>query len=241
MNNREKDSKVISYKYTFTLSNKNTKKFTVNFDKDNLKLILTERKELPDWVKLNHYKCPNCPLDSNNFHCCPAAVSLVDIIEFFKDFSSIEESDIKIETDSRTYFKHSPLAQGISSIVGVCMALSECPFLSKLRPMAIFHLPFSTSEETAFRAMSMYLLAQYFLSFHNKRPDWNLKNLSKIYEDIQVVNKSFSKRLCNIKISDAGINALIILDCFAKFVSFEINDNILGKIGKLYEAYFKTI
>ena len=37
------------------------------------------------------------------------------------------------------------------------MALSGCPVLEQLKPMARFHLPFASVEETIYRAASMYL------------------------------------------------------------------------------------
>ena len=71
--------------------------------------------------------------------------------------------------------------------------------------------------------MSMYLLAQYFLYRRGKTPDWELKNLVKTYDDIQIVNKSFFQRLSQIKTKDAMLNALIKLDIFAKHISNLIN------------------
>ncbi len=70
--------------------------------------------------------------------------------------------------------------------------------MDKLRPMVFTHLPFSSLEETLFRAISMYLLAQYFRDQQGQPPDWKLENFTKIYEDIAQVNQSFTKRLLSI-------------------------------------------
>jgi len=50
------------------------------------------------------------------------------------------------------------------------------PIFEKLKPMVRFHLPFASIEETKYRAISMYLLAQYFLYQQGSQPDWDLKN-----------------------------------------------------------------
>jgi len=118
------------------------------------------------------------------------------------------------------------------------MVTSECPFMTKLKPMVRYHLPFSTMQETLYRVMSMYLLAQYFLYRQGKTPDWELKNLVKIYDDIQIVNKSLSKRLSNVKMKDAIPNALVKLDLFAKHISTLINRNTLDEIECLFGAYY---
>jgi len=120
------------------LNENHKKEFTVNLDKKSLNLIIPERKNIPDWAKLDNHKCPNCPLDTREYY-CPTAVSSIDLIEFFEDSTSIEETDVKIEADDRTYFKHTTLQQGVSSILGLCMATSGCPVLGKLKPMARFH------------------------------------------------------------------------------------------------------
>ena len=109
--------------------------------------------------------------------------------------------------------------------------------MDKLRPMVRHHLPFASEEETTYRALSMYLLAQYFLYKRGIEPDMALKNLVRIYEDVQIVNKTFPKRLSNIKLEDANVNALVILNCFADSVTFSITKEMLEDIEILFAAY----
>ena len=66
--------------------------------------------------------------------------------------------------------------------------------------------------------ISMYLIVQYFRYRRGKRPDWELKNLVRIYDDVQIVNKGIFQRLVHIKIMDATLNALIKLYMFAKHI-----------------------
>jgi len=233
----DQNDQTLAYKYTFTFDDKREKEFTFNLHRSNLQLLSPERSHFPDWTKLDFHKCPNCPLETNKY--CPAAVGTIELIEFFDDVSSIEEIDVRIETDSRTYSKHTSMQHGVSSMLGICMATSGCPIIAKLKPMARFHLPFASAEETTFRAMSMYLLGQYFLQLRNMKPDWKFKKLEKIYKDIQIVNRSFARRLKAVAKDDASLNALVILDTFAHFVLFEIDDNILNELENLYSVYFE--
>ena len=57
----------------------------------------------------------------------------------------------------------------VFSLIGIYMVTSGCPIMDKLRPMARFHLPFASTEETIYRAISTYLLGQYFLEQKGKK------------------------------------------------------------------------
>lgn len=85
----------------------------------------------------------------------------------------------------------------------------------------------------------MYLLAQYFLYKRGKKPDWDLLNLIKIYDDIRIVNKCFFKRLSEIEIKDATLNAIVKLDMFAQHVSTSIDKNVLDEMEFSFDAYFE--
>ena len=139
------------YTYTFALDTTTAQSFTVTIDEDTLLAVDPIPASLPDWTRLDVSKCSNCPLDTGTHPHCPAAVRLIDIIDFFRDSISWEEADITVETNARTYTKRTSLQQGISSLMGLRMATSDCPILNKLRSMARFHLPFSDPEETPYR------------------------------------------------------------------------------------------
>ena len=105
--------------------------------------------------------------------------------------------------------------------------------------MVRYHLPFVTLRETRYRVISMYLMAQYFLYRRGKEPDWELKNLVTVYDEIQIVNKSFFQRLAHIKVMDATLNALIKLDMFAKHISMLVNKDSLDEMECLFKGYFE--
>lgn len=240
MNNTRKNSnELITYHYKFTFENGLEKEFNIKLDKKTLNLILTEKKAPPKWAELKYFKCPNCSLNGDQHKFCPIAVNLSELIDFFSDSISYEEVDVLIDTEERKYIKHTPLQKALSSLIGIYMVTSGCQIMEKLKPMVRYHLPFATVEETEYRVLSMYLLAQYFLYKSGKEPDWEMKNLVKIYKDIRVVNENFCKKLSDIGVEDASINALVNLDVFADFVSFSINQDELDNIELLFNAYLE--
>ena len=239
MDDNKNSNNLVSYKYTFKFKDGKEKEFIANLDSNTLDLITAQKNFYPKWTELNFYKCSNCALIETQSKYCPIAINLVDIIYFFQNFISYEEVDIIIKTKARTYFKHTSLQNGLSSLIGIYMVTSGCPILEKLRPMVRFHLPFATIQETRYRVIAMYLLGQHFLYKHGKTPDWDFKNLVKIYDDIRIVNRYFCKRLSHVEMEDANRNAVIELDCFAEYISFSINENILNEIELLFKAYLK--
>lgn len=107
--------------------------------------------------------------------------------------------------------------------------------MEPLRPLVRFHLPFASMEETEFRIVSMYLVAQYFRAKGGKTPDWSLEGLQEIYNRVGVVNRCFAERLRSATTKDASVNAIVILDCFAKGVPFAVRTTLRD-----YEKYFDS-
>ena len=106
--------------------------------------------------------------------------------------------------------------------------------MSKLKPMVRFHLPFASVQETINRSVSSYLLGQYFNYKEGKEADWDLAGLKQSYKEIQTVNYGMAGRLRSISAKDANVNALIILDIFAKEMP-ETIDGSLNLLRYLYE------
>lgn len=223
-------------RYAFNLRNGGIKEFDVALD-ESLRLIPKKRKSYPEWTKLSHHQCPNCPLKESEHPRCPIAANLVDVVRFFKDSISWEEADIEITTEARQYRKQTTLQRGISSLLGIYMVTSGCPIMDKLKPMVKTHLPFATPQETMYRAISMYLLAQYFLYRRGRKPDWKLAKLLKTYEAIRIVNRKFTERLGSTGIQDASLNAVIRLNVFADLATMALEEKGLDDIERLFQAY----
>jgi hypothetical protein len=228
-------------KYTFGFPNGQQQEFTVQLEKDSLHLVSMSRPSRPpEWTRLETFRCPHCPLDAARYTHCPVAVNLTELLSFFRDHISHEEVDLQIVTDERTYQKHTSLQGAVSSLLGIYMVSSGCPIMGKLKPMVRFHLPFATLEETKYRAISMYLVAQYLLAQQGRTPDWTLQGLVKIYDDVRVVNQNFAARLNELKVKDTSLNAISILSSFAEFTSMSIDYGMLEELQMLFDAYLNA-
>jgi hypothetical protein len=227
----------LDFNYMFILGDGRKHEFRVSIDGETLDQIRTTESAPPSWTQLTFHQCGNCPLDPSTHPHCPAALSMVDVVDFFHDDISYDESDVFIEAPSRNYSRHISLQEGISSLVGLLMATSGCPHLARLKPMARFHVPFADDYETVYRILSMYLLAQYFSMREGGTPDWEMKELVSMYDDIRTVNSFFIQRLTNIKVKDASLNALLKLDCFAMSIGFTINQGLIDEYRPLFDSF----
>jgi len=111
-------------------------------------------------------------------------------------------------------------------MMGLVIATCGCPHTAFFKPMGRFHLPLASNEETLFRATSMYLLAQYFLKMEGRHADLELEGLTKIYQNMQIVNVAIANRLRSTSMSDSSINAIIILDNYAKSLPYAIEKSL---------------
>ncbi len=227
----------IKYNYIFKFNNGEEQEFNIALDRYSLDLIQQEDKYCPKWTKLNNCKCPNCSLDEKKHKFCPIAVNMEDIIDYFSVFVSSEPVDVLVTTNERTYLKKVTLQQGVSSLIGIYMVTSGCPVMEKLKPMVRFHLPFATMEETMYRAISMFLVSQYFSHQHGGNAEWDLKKLYAAYENVKIVNKSFLKRLKTIDTKDSNLKAVVVLDYFATIVNFSIDSKMVDDLNYLFEGY----
>jgi hypothetical protein len=165
------------------------------------------------------------------------AAGLVDVVEAFKDSVSYEEVDVEVETRDRTYRKRAPLQAAISPLVGIHMVTSGCPILDRLRPMVDTHLPFMSPAETTYRTLSMYLLAQYFRQRAGKAPDWEMKGLVDFLAEVRRVNGAFCRRLAAIRIKDASLNAVALLNTLGDFTSFTLEIDDLARLEGLFRVH----
>ena len=225
--------------YRFRLDSGKEKRFEVNLDPATLALIPGGQTPPPAWARLGNRQCPQCPYKEQEHPYCPVARNLAGIIEEFRKDISFDEADISVTTENREFRKRAPLQNGISGLMGLVMATSGCPVLDKLRPMAYLHMPFPGAHETMYRAISMYLTAQYFVRRRGGKPDWDLADLVKIYEAVGGVNAAFADRLRTMEVEDATLNAIVSLDCFASMTSGSISYAALDDMERVFAAYLK--
>ncbi|MFC1679596.1 DUF6901 family protein [Elusimicrobiota bacterium] len=227
----------LEYHYKFTFPDGSAQDFCVRLDARSLRIRDEVGSDPPGWTRLGCCQCPNCPLSEDVHPFCPVAKSLVGVIDFFKDRLSIETVSLEVSTEARAYRRDTPLAKGVSSLIGLHMVTSGCPILGKLKPMVRIHLPFPMLPETHYRMLAMYMLAQHFRMTKGKEPDWELKGLIPMLNEIRDVNMSFCSRLKAICPEDASLNAVIRLDCFADSSSVQVEDERLDLISESFDAY----
>jgi len=226
--------------YEFEFQNGEKFVYPLKLDKETVSLIPERKLPLPPWTKLEHFQCIVCPLLKEKESHCPIAVNIADLIEHFKDIQSTEHVQITVYTEERTYRKEAPAQKGLSSIFGIIMATSNCPLMNFLKPMARYHLPFSTDEETIIRSVSMYLLSQYFIAKKKEQPDLSLNHLDRAYSMVQKVNRGIFNRISSVvreskSQGDAVNNAVIILDVFSQLLQIEIEQK-LDSFATLFEG-----
>ena len=143
---------------------------------------------------------------------------------------------MRITTPDREISTHTTAQRAVSSVLGLIMATSPCPFTGYLKPMARFHVPLSSDEEVIYRSTSMYLLAQYFRSKEGLTHDFDVSGLATIYNDLQIINRAMAKRLSAASKQDSAINAVILLELLTRTVTWSIDDS-LQEISYLFGSY----
>jgi hypothetical protein len=227
----------IRFSYTFRLPDGTERDFDVHLDADTLALVPAKGVPKPAWTKLKYFQCANCPL-GDDIEDCPVAVSLSALVETFKDAISFENTTVRVKTEERAYEKETTLQKGLSSIIGIYMVTSNCPVMDQLRPMVRFHLPFASMDETIYRVVAMYLVAQYFRMRKGKQPDWELKHLSEIYQEVANVNNGMLERIRHASTEDANVNAITILSTQGGMVPIYVEDS-LANMEHLFQGFIE--
>jgi hypothetical protein len=218
---------VMRIEYRFNMSNGQQQLFDLQIDEATMLLVTPPGMSEPFWTRLDFHQCPHCPLKADSHPHCPVAVNLIQIVEQFNRLLSFEEIQVEVVTPERHVFTSTSLQQGISSLMGLLIAVSGCPYTDFFKPMARFHLPFATNKETIWRATSTYLLAQYFRRDYANQPiAFEFGGLADIYHSIETLNIAVLKRLRAASHKDSAINALVRLDVFAKYLNPGLQDSI---------------
>lgn len=230
----------IEIEYCFDLEGDQSDSYKVILDPIRLQTIEEVSKALPEWTRLGFHQCENCPLERSAAERCPAAVNMVLLVERFNQLLSYDTTTVTVITAERTVYHQTTVQRAVCSLMGLLMASSGCPRTAFFKPMARFHLPFASTEETIWRATSTYLLAQYFQQTEGETPDICFNGLRDIYDQIQIVNQAFAKRLRSACRHDSMINAIILLDMFAKSMPTAIEAS-LDDIRHLFEPYLMSL
>ena len=224
--------------YDFKFANGAEKKIEIALDKETLSLITEEKTTRPVWARLEYHQCGNCPLDKATHPFCPIALNLADIAQEFREITASDRAAVTVLSKERTYYKVVPIQEGLSPLLGIIMTTTGCPVMDPLKPMVRFHLPFASLEETAFRMISMFFVAQYVRSQAGKEPSWHIDGLSSIYAEVKALNKDFGQRMIAAARNDTNVHALVNLNVFAVMVPL-VAETMLKEISPYFSYYLK--
>ena len=228
----------ITITYRIKLSQKITEVFEFKLDDKTGDLAVEPPVNPPAWTALEYQQCSHCPLDKTVHPHCPVALQLNHFIQRFHDTSSIDEVDLEVITEERHISQTVPLQRAIGSMLGLVSPTCGCPKAAYMKPMARFHLPLSSEEETLFRVTGMFLLGQYLLDKNSRvKSAGNFSGLKAIYEELHILNKAIATRLRGATESDSSKNAIALLDMYSNLMPLMIDDH-LPALSDLFSAYY---
>jgi hypothetical protein len=209
--------------------------FNLELDQDSAVLTSKPNPQPPPWTELAFNQCESCPLSTAEFKHCPAALHLAGVIDGFSDLVSYDQVRVTVESEERAVIATLSAQQALASLMGLIIASSGCPRTAVFRPMARFHLPFSSESETAYRVASMYLVAQHFKARNGQAADFTLADLESVYRGVHAVNRGMAQRLRAASRQDAIVNAIVLLDVYSSLVPAAIHD-ILDEVKPAFIA-----
>lgn len=226
-------------RYRFLREDAPERIFTVTLDDVRLETTTPPPETLPAWAALGFHQCSHCPLPVAQHPHCPLAARLSLVVGELGDVLSHDRVQVVVETGEREIRTTTTAQRAASALLGLITATSGCPHTVYLKPMARFHLPFASEEETIYRAISMYLLARFFQQGEGQAADFRLDGLTTIYRNLQVVNAAMAQRLRSaLREGDAAVNAIILLDLFAKALPAVIADSV-DEVRYLFSDYLR--
>ena len=237
--NNEMQPLVIEYR--FRLQDNSEELFTIRLDPQTLETLPdSDADPLPDWTALSFSQCASCPLTAASSPRCPAAANLAPIVRRGEKLLSIDQVDLQVTTAERISLQKTTAQRALCSLMGLVIATSGCPHTAFFKPMARFHLPLASEEETIFRATSTYMLAQYFVNKEGGQADFNLEKLTNLYQTMQEVNLAMAKRVRSTSKTDSSLNAIVLLDMYAKALPYVIKQS-LDELRYLFAPFLKTV
>jgi hypothetical protein len=222
-------------RYLFTLPDQSTLEYLFKLEGERY-VLQNQNRQPPPWSELHCQQCAHCPYKGGKGPAfCPAAQQLSLVVEDVNELMSYDKIEMRVETSQRTLVQQTSVQEAVSSLLGLLFASSGCPHTEFLLPLARYHLPMATPEETIWRACGSFLLAQYFRENNNETPE-KLEDILRRYQNLEDINRAMVKRLRNQVSSDSCLNAIVVLDNYAKhFPSFL--EKSIHNLKPLYASY----
>ncbi len=198
-----------------------------------------DEQDAPEWCNLEFKKCPNCTLDPIWHKQCPLAVRLIPFVNL-PAIKSYDEVKAEVEMDSKSITCETSAQEAFSSLLGLVMATSGCPHTSFFKPMAWFHQPFSTPEETMYRACTAYL-SSCVLRGEISNEGVSFENLKLIYKNIHEINVHIASRIQNYSNTDSALNAIVLLDLITNDMPIAVDEDLteLKELFKTHSSLFQ--
>lgn len=233
----------VTISYRIKLNEKLAEAFDFELDASTGQLLNAPVTDPPAWTALEFKQCSHCPLSVAEHPHCPIALQLHNIIDRFHETSSIDEVELEVCTEQRRITQRVHLQHAIGSMLGLVSPICGCPKMACMKPLARFHVPLASEEETLFRVTGMYLLSQYLVNKDDPYKEklglggLDLSGLKNIYEDLHILNKALATRLRGATQSDSSKNAIALLDMYSNLVPMMIDEH-LPDIKGLFDAYY---
>ena len=216
----------ITFQYVFSIQDKPQYEISISIDSKTLNLIDRPTRKPAAWTKLSHHQCPNCPLDPAEVERCPVATNISSVISQFQDGVSCEATHVTVITSERTYSKSTDLQRGLNSIFGLIMASSSCPHFEWLKPLARFHLPFASFEETLFRSISSCTLSELIAHKSVRDIEDIFKLVKHRYEQLAIINAALVKRIGGVGKGEADKNAIVTFHSYCQMFDLSLSGEL---------------
>jgi len=220
-------------RYRFDLPDGSKKHVDLNFAAADFRLSNPMPIDPPFWTELKFSQCANCPLSTAEHAHCPAALHMAPAVESLKALVSFDLVGVTVTQAERTVHAETTAQQAMSSVLGLIMATSGCPWTDRLRPMARFHLPFASEAETVYRSVCMFLLARELVGVGEAH---GFARLTDLYENLHVVNRDMSRRLGAATRTDPARNAMALLDSYTTLLPAALESS-LQELKPLFGAW----
>lgn len=207
-------------------------------EEDSNTSVETEGSQPPEWMRLEHERCERCTIPEGSRLTCPAGLAFQPVLEAFGSRISFEKVTLTAELQGVSMRGELPTQRAVRSLAGLRLALSDCPVMRKLRPMAHFHLPFGEKQHTAFRFLGTHLIGQYLRGQQGLEPDWALDELLALAKDLHMVNQGLANRIRTAAEKDAAVNSVVMLDTYATTVEMDLEED-LEALKPLFAAYLE--
>jgi hypothetical protein len=219
------DREIRTYVYTFRFPKNRRTTFTININPIT-NLIHCRPTNTSFWTALDYHQCQICPLELQNNQFCPVALTIDDLVTTFKKTASYTLCTVVCIAPERTYTKATHVQDGLASILGLLMAVSGCPIMDFFKPLARFHLPFSSVDESIFRIVGLSMLWQHYKKSDLVEPQHLGDIIKSRYALVQQVNKGILERINSISELDADKNAIVTLNSLGQILEMELETNI---------------